>query len=122
LLIPLFSSFITQRKLGTNVITMLPVYSGQESKASRILAFRDSVAQGSYGIAETETDLLDRLETYSPMAKEHDDLCDSGAYGTVIWEQYGTLVKAHGIQSIAGSLFNDGSGVVSLSQLDMGIP
>lgn len=122
LLIPLFRLLMTQRKISSEAFLLLGVLAGKESKASRILAFRSAVAAGSYGIVESEQDLVEKLEGYSPLAKDHDDLCDSAAYGTVIWELHGDTVEAKGIINVAGLLFNNAQEQAGMGALELGIP
>lgn len=122
LLIPLFRSFFTQRSLSPDIILMIPIQAGKESKASRIVAWRSAVANQSYGIAEEEQEIVDKLEEYVPGSKEHDDLCDSGAYGTIIWSLFNSVIKSQGIQNVAGALMGNIHGINSYGEADMGIP
>jgi len=122
LLIPLFRATLIQRQLSADLILMLPIQAGKESKASRILSFRSAVAAGSYAIAEEESDLFTKLEGYVPTSKDHDDLCDSAAYGAIIWEMYGNVIKGQGRFDVAGQLFESTSNYRSYSAVDLGIP
>lgn len=122
LLIPLFRSYLIQRGMSPDMLLMLPIIAGKESKASRIVAFRSSAAAGSYGIAEEEQELVTKLEEYSPDTVKHDDLCDSAAFGTLIWNVYGTLVESQGTSNVAGMLMGVGITSSSYGMEDMGIP
>lgn len=122
LLIPLFKSLMTIRRLSETTILMLPILAGRESKASRILAFRDAVVKGSYWIAETEEELKESLEIYNPVDTAKDDLSDSAAYGILVWPKYGAVIESCGIQHVAGTLFGDNSGTTYTSSFDQGIP
>lgn len=104
LLISLFRAYLTQRGMSADLFLMIPITGGKESKASRIVAFRSSCANGSYGIVEEEQDLVERLEAYTPDTKEHDDVCDSAAFGLIVWALHGTAVKSQGRVDIAGIL------------------
>lgn len=104
LLIPLFRSYLVQRGMSADLFVMLPITGGKESKASRIVAFRSSCAAGSYGIVEEEQDLVGRLEEYTPDSEKHDDVCDSAAFGLLVWALHGTLVKGQGRVDVAGAL------------------
>lgn len=119
LLISLFRMYLLQRGLSPDLIIMLPITGGRESKASRIVAFRSSCAHGSYAICEEEQDLVERLESYSPDTKDHDDVCDSAAYGVQVWALYGELIKGQGRVDIAGALMGAGSTGGDISELDM---
>ena len=105
LLIPLFRLTFVTRGMPDSGVIMLPIVAGRESKASRIVAFRDAVSKRSYAIAESQQDLFNKLEDYYAGTKEHDDLCDSAAYGLLAWQMHGELVTAMGITDVAGSLF-----------------
>lgn len=122
LLIPLFRLLLVQRGMSPELFLMLPVIGGKNSKASRIVAFRNAVSLGSYAIAEEEQDYIIRLEQYSPDTVDHDDLCDSGAYGPIAWHLYGTLIQGRGRQDVAGAIMGLGGNGNTFSQLDMGIP
>lgn len=101
LLIPLFTLLLRDRKMNESLFVMLPLTSGGTAKASRILAFRSAVSQGSYGVADSEFDLIERLGEYSALSKKHDDLCDSAAYGIIGWQHYGTMVESMGVMQVA---------------------
>lgn len=102
LLIPLFTSFCALRNIPQETIVYMPLVATKESKATRIVAFRSAVAVGAYGIVDSEQELVDKLEKYTADSKEHDDLCDSAAYGTIVWANYGQAITARGRQDIAG--------------------
>jgi hypothetical protein len=121
LLIPLFRAYLVQRGMSADLFLMIPITGGKESKASRIVAFRSSCANGSYAIVEEEQDLVERLEKYTPDTKEHDDVCDSAAFGMLVWALHGMLIKGQGRVDIAGILmgvYNDGA---SISESEMAI-
>jgi len=104
LLIALFRAYLVQRGMSADLFLMLPITGGKESKASRIVAFRSACANGSYGIVEEEQELVQKLEEYTPDSKTHDDVCDSAAFGVIVWALHGTLVKSQGRVDIAGML------------------
>ena len=105
LFIPLFRLMLIERQIPPDVFTILPISGGtKESKASRIVAFRRAVHAKSYAIAESQIDLKMKLEEYSPDTEDHDDECDSAAFGTLVWATYGETIEAQGIQTIAGRL------------------
>jgi len=119
LLIALFRSLLTIRGMSPESFVMVPIIGGKESKASRIIAYRNTVALGSYAIVEEEQDLVDRLESYAPDTKDHDDICDSAAFGPPAWSLVGSLVIGLGRQDVFG-LIMGGSGGSSCSALEMG--
>lgn len=108
LLISLFRALLVQRGMSPEAFLMLPILAGKESKASRIVAFRSACAMGSYAIVDSEQELVDKLETYAADSKEHDDLCDSAAYGTIIWSLYDTIIVGRGRSDVAGAIFGIG--------------
>lgn len=122
LLIPLFRSFFVQRSMSADLMTMVPVVAGKEAKASRIVAFRSAVSHGSYAITESQQDLVEKLESYTPDTKEHDDLCDSAAYGILIWNLYGSIVNSNGVHNVIGLIMGNASYSGSVGSADMGIP
>lgn len=109
LLIGMFDLLIQTRGLPREMILLLPISGGQNSKASRILAFRESVRAKSYAIADTQVDLLTALGEYDPNSKAKDDLPDSAAYGTTIWAQHERTITLRGIQRIPMSAYGAGS-------------
>jgi hypothetical protein len=122
LLIPLFKSMLVIRGIGADLFLMLPIVGGRESKASRIVAFRNSCGMGSYGIVEEEQELVTLLEEYAPDTVKHDDRCDSGAFGPIAWATNGELVMAQGRrQDIIGSLMghNGGPPLDGVSETEM---
>lgn len=104
LFIPLFRLMLMEREIPPDVFTVLPIAAGKESKSTRILAFRKAIDSRSYAITESQMDLKFKLEDYSPDTKEHDDLCDSGGFGPIVWQTYGTVIESAGIQQVAGRL------------------
>lgn len=104
LLIPLFRLLLMERQIPPEVFTMLAIQSGIEAKSSRITAYRQAVAMKSYALTEGQVDVKLLLEEYSPDSKNHDDLCDSASYGTIVWDAFGEVVVSQGVQSIAGRL------------------
>lgn len=120
LLIPLFRALLVQRGLSPDLFLMIPILAGKASKGSRIVAFRSACANGSYGIVEEEQELVDKLEAYAADSKLHDDVCDSGAYGTIIWPLHNTVIQGQGRQDVAGAIMAMAGGEVQ-SGLDMGI-
>lgn len=93
LLISVFRLKLKDRFIDPDIFTMIPLSSNKASKASRILAFANSVAQGNYGINEDLIDLMQALATYDPASSTHDDLCDSAAFGLIAWDKAGTQIK-----------------------------
>lgn len=122
LLIPLFQALMIQRKISVDLFMFLPVTAKKDSKASRIIAFRNAVAAGSYAIADSAQDVLELLQTYAPTQTEHDDIPDSAAYGLIVWAQYAGLIAGNGTGDVAGLLFGDVSKNRSVNGLEMGIP
>lgn len=110
LLIPYFRLLMQSRKMNEGLFMMLPVVSGGTKKASRIVAWRNSVSSGSYGIVWEEQIILDKLIEYLPDAKVHDDHIDSGAYGVTAWQLYGETINSLGIKQVAMLVFGDGEG------------
>jgi len=107
LLIPMFHLLFRTRLLSDSFILILPVLSGGNAKSARIIAFRRSVGAGSYGLAESQLDLLDLLAEYNPgRPPDHDDLVDSAAYGLIAWETYGELIVQRKIAQVAAGLMN----------------
>ena len=119
LLIPLFRAFLVQRGLSADLILMIPIIGGKASKASRIVAYRSSCAMGSYAICEEEQDLVERLEQYAPDAVDHDDVCDSAAFGTIVWSLHGSIIKGQGRVDIAGILMGLGEDGGGASEQEM---
>lgn len=109
LLIPLFNLMLADRLLNRSAFLMVPIVTSRTSKASRILAFRNACSGGSYAICEDEEELVIKLSQYSPDVKQHDDLCDSGAYGPIAWTEHGEVIDGRGIQQMAFMVLGDGS-------------
>lgn len=107
LFIPYFRLLMFSQQINPDVFTLIPIQAGKETKASRILAFRQSVASGSYAMAESQIDVKLSLEEYSPTAKSPDDLNDSAAYGPIVWSLHGMTIESNGAHSIAGQLMQD---------------
>lgn len=119
LLIALFRSYMVIRKLTPEAFLMIPLLAGKESKYSRIVAFRESVAMQSYGISEDLEDLFKLLEDYA-IGVPHDDYPDSASFGTRVWELYESVVKSQGRTDIAGLLFGT-KPAASYDSNDMGV-
>lgn len=109
LLIPYFTLLMQTRKITQGLFVMLPVYSGGVNKASRIITFRNSIGNGSYGLCESEDDLMIRLLEYKPESKTHDDRCDSAAYGPIAWVHYNETIELAGIKQVAMLAHGDGN-------------
>jgi hypothetical protein len=109
LLIPLFRLLLLDRKVNPDVFLMLPVFTGQNTKSSRIIAFRTSCGAGSYAMTEDQVDIRLKLEDYSPDTKDHDDLCDSAAFGPIVWSAFGESIQSQGRADIAGALLQQDS-------------
>lgn len=107
LLLPLFMSYFSLRGLPTNLITMIPILAGKESKASRIVAFRTAVSAQAYGVVDNMQEFISKLENYSPLNKDTDDDLDSAAYGTIVWARDGLLIEARGITNVVGAVMGD---------------
>lgn len=121
LLIPFFKLLMQSRHINEEAFVMLPVQNGIEGKGSKILAFRRTANTGSYGISTTQDDLVVKLGEYDPNSKKHDDLCDSAAYGLIIWEHYGTLIEGNGVKQMAMLAYGDSDsvGYPVIDSLDM---
>lgn len=119
LLIPYFKMALKLREIPSEVFTILPITGGKDAKASRIMAFQRAVGSTAYGIAESETELLQKLMEYDPTSKEHDDLIDSAAYGTVVWAHHGEVITASGVQNVAMALSGGASESMNIHQLDV---
>lgn len=118
LFIPFFRTALLLRQMNPDAILMLPITGGKEAKSSRILAFRNSVTAGSYGVSEACGDLIEKLLSYDPTAKEHDDLVDSAALGLVAWDLQGSLIEARGITQVAMSLMGVESTDRGMSEIE----
>jgi len=101
LLISLFTLLLRERRIPDGIFMILPITSGGVAKASRIHAFTSVVKSGSYGIAESQQDLIDRLAAYDPNSAKHDDLEDSAAYGAIVWQHYNTVIDSQGVKQVA---------------------
>ena len=97
LLLSVFRLLMSTRKIPEGMFDLLPIAAGHSSKSSRILSMRSAIAGGSYGVASSQTELLDHFGAYTPDSNEHDDLCDSAAYGPIAWDMYGDNVRFNGI-------------------------
>lgn len=122
LLIPLFKSYITIRRLPQDLIVMIPLSVGKASKASRILAMRASLSSGSYGIVQEEAELFAKYEKYSPLSTAKDDDIDSGAHGLLVWAQEGERVKGRGTVNVLGAVMGDVGERVASADLSCRIP
>lgn len=106
LFIPFFRTALLLRGFNPDAIAMLSISGSNEAKNARILTWRNSVTYGSYGIAESCGDLIDKMLSYDPSSIEHDDLVDSAALGAVAWAYQGDLIEARGVSNIAMALMN----------------
>ena len=122
LLIPLFKSYITIRRLPQDLIVMIPLSVGKASKASRILAMRASLSSGSYGIVQEEAELFAKYEKYSPLSTAKDDDIDSGAHGLLVWAQEGERVKGRGTVNVLGAVMGEVGDRVASADLSYRIP
>lgn len=110
LFIPYFELLIQVRKLNRNLLLMLPLLTNRNAKASRILAFRRAVTASAYALCDSQQEIIDRLQQYSPTSKTRDDLVDSASYGLICWATYGDLVIQRGVQLVVSLMFmTDGS-------------
>lgn len=114
LLIPLFKLLFRIRSMDDEAIIILPVMSGGTKKARRITAFRDSFVKGSYAISNTEDKLVENLSKYDPLTAIHDDLCDSAAYGIIVWDYHGEEIKSRSTTQVALIIFQQREGDSSL--------
>ena len=107
LLIPLFKTYLRDRQLPDDFILFMGMMSTKDSKASRIVAFRSAVAQGSYILCQGLEDFRDKLESYTPLSKEKDDDLDSGAYGPICWATDAPTIHGRGAYRKMGALLSD---------------
>lgn len=119
LLLKLFKLLLVTRGMSPETFLMIPVTPKGESKPARIVAFRTAVAKESYAIAENCEEVFTKLSDYVP-GVEHDDLEDSSAYGTLVWDLHGILIKGLGRQDIAGAIF-EGKSPAAVVGIDMGM-
>jgi len=121
LYMPLFRTMLILQKMPPENFTFLPITGGNKvgGKASRIAAFRNAVSCGSYGIAESQDVLFNKLLSYNPDSSDHDDLEDSGSMGMIAWDLYGSMIESKGVTNVAMSLFGQESSWSGLSQLDV---
>lgn len=108
LLLSYFNLLMQIRKINQNLFLLIPIGTGKKTKSSRIIVFRNSVSSGSYGIDETQTDLLLKLLEYTVESSEHDDLCDSASYGVKGWELHGDTITLQGTKQVALLAYGDG--------------
>lgn len=100
LLLPYFDLLMQTREMNRELIMMIPLPSGQNSKASRILAFREAVRSASYGISLNEIELVEVLGMYNPDSQDKDDYPDSAAYGVIAWKDFNRLIMVRGNQRV----------------------
>lgn len=100
----LFRLLLLDRQMRPEMFLMLPIHGKKEAKASRITAFREIGKSKSYAMAASQIDVKLKLEEYSPTTSAHDDLCDSAAYGPLVWAEHGESVTSRGVQNVVGSL------------------
>lgn len=108
LYIPLFELLLQQRKIPHGIFLVQAIYTGGKTKPTRIMAFRTLVSSGSYGITDSQQEIVDKLASYNPLTAQHEDLEDSAAYGAVVWEQWNATIEAKGIQMVALAIMNAG--------------
>ncbi|KAK0039457.1 head assembly cofactor [Biomphalaria pfeifferi] len=120
LLITLFRQYMVMRHMSPEAFILIPLLAGKESKYSRIVAFREAIATGSYAISEDLPDLITKLDNYQ-IAVEHDDEEDSASFGTQVWKLHEAIIKDQGRQDVAGRLFGIPDNGKDLSALDMGL-
>ncbi len=101
LFIPIFNLLMKDRKINTEVFTILPVQSSRNAKTSRILSMRNIVGGGSYGVADSEEGIMDALAQFDPNSGAHDDLADSASYGPIVWQFHNETITANGIKQVA---------------------
>lgn len=121
LYISYFELMMLQREYPKESILMLPLVTSGRSKPSRINAFINSVDNGDYAVAEDQFELMDSLMTYHPESTKKDDLPDSGAYGLIVWAQYGTIITSRGAQFTPMTAAGDYKPVESRGQLRVAI-
>jgi len=96
LLIPLFRLLLQERLIPPETYLMIPVTTNEATKASRITAMIKAVVAGSYLIADSEYELKEALEEYSPTqsGRIKDDLADSAAFGPIVWQSHNDTIEA----------------------------
>lgn len=120
LLLPLFRTALMLRNIPPESFVMIPLMTNSETKASRINAFKNSFSGASYGIVEEEGELHQLLLEYNPlMPPRRDDLVDSAAFGTVIWDQHGKLIEANGVVNVAMMIRHGGNRHKSMTELEI---
>ena len=108
------------RGINPDAFVILPVMRGNNdgAKASAILAFRNSVSKGSYGITENLDQMFMKLLQYNPKSKDHDDELDSASFGITIWGIHGEQIQGNGIVQVAGLLYGAGNDAPYVSELE----
>lgn len=122
LLIPLFRSYLRLENLDPDSFALLPIQSGNVAKANRILAFRNAVVKGHYGISQAAESLVEKLEVYSPVSTAKDDEADSAAYGVIVWEAYGSNLPAGKGHVIPGQVGHASASSQFEGLLEAGVP
>lgn len=107
LLIPLFETYLRDRQLPADFLLLVPIMSTKDSKVSRIVALRSAILKESYGLAQGLNEFKEKLETYTPLSKDHDDDLDAAAYGPVCWASSYETIHARGVYRRAGQLLAD---------------
>ena len=121
LFIPLFKLLLKERQIPEGVILMLAISSGGVAKSSRIVAFRNIVSSGSYGITESQQEVVDKLAAYNPLTVKHEDLEDSAAYGSKVWESFDSVIVAQGIQMIPLAIASARGSVEALTRVESAV-
>lgn len=99
LLFPLFRMYFEQQLISLDQFLLIPITGGHNSKVSRIQAFKGSVGARTYGVVDTQMELMNLLEQFSPVGKapDHDDLIDSASLGSTVWHKHSGSIKQRGI-------------------------
>lgn len=118
LLIPYFRLAMRLRLLDPDKIMILPIDGGTKAKSSRLLAFKNAVSSGSYGLADHLEDTMSKLMMYDPTSSERDDELDSCALGTIAWDKHGAVIEANGVQHIALTLNNEETNSAGMSEIE----
>jgi hypothetical protein len=115
---PLFELLLTERKIPEGIFMIVPIGSGGVAKSSRITGFRSVVSTGSYGVADSQQEVIDRLAAYDPMITKHDDLEDSASYGAIVWAMYNVVIESKGMHQVAMLIANATGRTKSLNRIE----